>query len=59
MYLLPGAFRPSNNEIWYYKKELEPLAKQFSSITCNVWIIHGNKDKFVPVGNAAYAKKCW
>jgi pimeloyl-ACP methyl ester carboxylesterase len=56
-YLLPGAFRPSNNEIWYYKKELRPLAKQFASITCNVWIIHGNKDKFVPVGNAAYAKK--
>jgi pimeloyl-ACP methyl ester carboxylesterase len=39
------------------QKELEPLAKQFSSITCNVWIIHGNKDKFVPVGNVAYAKK--
>jgi len=56
-YLLPGAFRPSNNEIWYLKKDLTPLAKQFASITCNVWIIHGNKDKFVPVGNAAYAKK--
>ncbi|HMG81767.1 MAG TPA: alpha/beta hydrolase [Ferruginibacter sp.] len=56
-YLLPGAFRPSNNEIWYLKKDLPPLSKQFASITCNVWIIHGNKDKFVPVGNAAYAKK--
>ncbi len=56
-YLLPGAFRPSNNEIWMAKKELVPLANQFASITCNVWIVHGDADKFVPVGNAAYAKK--
>jgi pimeloyl-ACP methyl ester carboxylesterase len=56
-YLMPGAFRPSNNEIWYLKKDLEPLAHQFASITCDVWIIHGDKDTFVPVGNAAYAKK--
>jgi pimeloyl-ACP methyl ester carboxylesterase len=56
-YLMPGAFRPSNNEIWMAKKELEPLSKQFASITCNVWIVHGDADKFVPVGNAAYAKK--
>jgi pimeloyl-ACP methyl ester carboxylesterase len=56
-YLMPGAFRPSNNEIWMAKKELVPLANQFASITCNVWIVHGDADKFVPVGNAAYAKK--
>ena len=56
-YLLPGAFRPSNNEIWMAKKELTPLAKEFALITCNVWIVHGDADKFVPVGNAAYAKK--
>jgi pimeloyl-ACP methyl ester carboxylesterase len=56
-YLLPGAFRPSNTEIWHLKKDLAPLSKQFASITCNVWIVHGDKDKFVPVGNADYAKK--
>ena len=56
-YLLPGAFRPSNEEIWYLKKDLIPLANQFKTITCNTWIIHGDKDGFVPVGNAAYAKK--
>ncbi len=56
-YLLPGAFRPSNTEIWYLKKDLAPLAKQFASITCDVWIVHGDKDSFVPVGNAAYAAK--
>ncbi len=56
-YLLPGAFRPSNQEIWYLKKDLQPLAKQFSSINADVWIVHGDKDNFVPVGNAAYAQK--
>ncbi len=55
--LMPGAFRPSNEEIWYLKKDLPLLSKQFASITCSVWILHGDKDKFVPVGNAAYAKK--
>jgi len=56
-YLLPGAFKPSNDEIWYLKKDLPLLAAQFASITCNVWIVHGDKDKFVPVGNADYAKR--
>jgi pimeloyl-ACP methyl ester carboxylesterase len=56
-YLLLGAFRPSNAEIWYFKKDLKPLASQFASIKCNVWILHGDKDSFVPVGNAMYAKK--
>jgi pimeloyl-ACP methyl ester carboxylesterase len=56
-YLLPGAFRPSNKELWAFKKDVVLLSKQFVSITCPVWIIHGDKDKFVPVANAAYAKK--
>jgi pimeloyl-ACP methyl ester carboxylesterase len=56
-YLLPGAFRPSNKELWAFKKDIIPLSKQFDVITCPVWIIHGDKDKFVPVANAAYAKK--
>jgi pimeloyl-ACP methyl ester carboxylesterase len=55
--LLPGAFKPSNQEIWYLKKDLLALAKQFANITCKVWILHGDKDKFVPVANAAYAAK--
>ncbi len=56
-YLLPGAFRPSNSEIYFLKKDLITLASQFANIKCNVWIIHGDKDSFVPVGNAFYAKK--
>ncbi len=55
-YLLPGAFRPSNKELWAFKKDIIPLSKQFDAIICPVWIIHGDKDKFVPVANVAYAK---
>lgn len=55
--VLPGAFKPSNEELWYLKTDLIPLSNQFNSITCPVWIIHGDKDSFVPVGNVAYATK--
>lgn len=56
-YFIPGAFRPSNEELWYLKKDLKDLAADFSKVTCPVWIIHGDKDKFVPVSNVDYAKK--
>ncbi len=56
-YLVPGAFRPSNKEIWYLKKDLLPLAGQFVAINSDVWILHGDKDNLVPVGNAEYAHK--
>lgn len=56
-YLLPGAFRPSNQELWYFKKDVQSLPKEFAHIKCPVWIVHGDKDGFVPVGNAAYAQK--
>jgi pimeloyl-ACP methyl ester carboxylesterase len=55
-YFVPGAFRPSNDEIWYLKKDLKKLDKEWDAIICPVWILHGDKDTFVPVGNAAYAK---
>jgi len=56
-YLLPGAFRPSNEELVYLKNDLEELDKEWEKITCPVWILHGDKDTYVPVGNAEYAKK--
>lgn len=54
---LPGAFKPSNEELWYLKKDLRLLDKQWDSIRCPVWIIHGDKDTFVPVENVNYAKR--
>lgn len=56
-FLLPGAFRPSNEELIYLKKDLRDLDKEWGKITCPVWIIHGDKDEFVPVENVEYAKK--
>lgn len=56
-YFLPGAFRPSNVELVYLKKDLKDLDKEWDKITCPVWILHGNKDTFVPVENSDYAKK--
>ncbi|MEJ0106651.1 MAG: alpha/beta fold hydrolase [Bacteroidota bacterium] len=56
-FLVPGAFRPSNQELWYLKKDLVILKNDFSKITCPVWIVHGDKDDMVPVGNAGYAKQ--
>ena len=56
-YLLPGAFRPSNRELWFFKTDVKLLPDQFAKVTCDVWIIHGDKDKFVPVGNADYSEK--
>lgn len=56
-YLLPGAFRPSNTELVYLKNDLKELDKEWEKITCPVWIVHGDKDTYVPVANADYAKK--
>jgi pimeloyl-ACP methyl ester carboxylesterase len=56
-FFLPGAFRPSNEELVYLKTDLKYLDKEWGKITCPVWIVHGDKDTFVPVGNVEYAKK--
>ena len=56
-YFLPGAFRPSNTELVYLKEDLKELDKQWERITCPVWILHGDKDSYVPLANSAYAKK--
>lgn len=55
-YLLPGAFRPSNDEIVYFKKELYRLDKGYDRIKIPVTFIHGDKDKFVTVKNVEYGK---
>jgi len=56
-YLVPGAMRPANEELWYLKKDLVWLEKDFSRINCPVYFIHGSMDTWVPPGNIAYGKK--
>ncbi len=55
--LVPGAFRPSNVELWYLKKDLVKLEQAYARINCPVYFIHGDKDTWVPPGNVSYAKK--
>lgn len=55
--LVPGAFRPSNMELWYLKKDLVTLKEAYNKINCPVYFIHGDKDTWVPPGNVSYAKK--
>jgi pimeloyl-ACP methyl ester carboxylesterase len=43
--------------LWYLKNDLLQLQKELANIHCRVWIVHGIKDVYVPVGNAAFAKK--
>ena len=54
---LPGAFRPSNRELRYFKKDVYVLQDKFATVKCKVFIVHGTKDNLVPPGNAAYAAK--
>lgn len=56
-YLVPGALRPSNEELWYLKKDLKEMKADYEKITCPVYILHGNKDMLVPYSNVAYATK--
>ena len=56
-YFLPGAFRPSNRELVYFKKDVYALDDKFAAVRCKVFIVHGLKDSFVPPGNAEYAAK--
>jgi pimeloyl-ACP methyl ester carboxylesterase len=56
-YFVPGAMRPSNEELWYLKKDLKELDKELDKVFCRVWIIHGDKDDLVPISNVDYAKQ--
>jgi pimeloyl-ACP methyl ester carboxylesterase len=56
-YLVPGAMRPSNEELWYLKNDLKILAPRMKAVDAAVHIIHGTKDQFVPYGNLAFGVK--
>jgi len=56
-YFVPGAMRPSNEELWYLKKDLVDLKNDLPKITCAVYIVHGLKDNMVPSANVDYDKK--
>ena len=56
-YFVPGAMRPSNEELWYLKKDLVDLKEDFALITCPVYFVHGSADPWVPPANTEYGEK--
>jgi len=56
-YLIPGAFRPANDELWWLKKDLVRMQPDLKNNIGNVTIIHGTKDQLVPYSNVAFMKK--
>lgn len=58
-YIVPGALRPSNDELWWLKDDLKLLKPTLSQLTCKVIIIHGTKDQLVPYSNADFMQKAF
>jgi pimeloyl-ACP methyl ester carboxylesterase len=56
-YLIPGALRPANDELWWLKKDLIVMKPKLKNINNDVVIIHGTKDQLVPFSNVAFMKK--
>ncbi|MBK9014315.1 MAG: alpha/beta hydrolase [Saprospiraceae bacterium] len=56
-WMLPGAFRVSNQEILPLKKELEDMLPFWADISCPVTVVQGTKDRLVSAANADFAKK--
>ncbi len=55
-YLIPGAFRPSNDELWWLKKDLISIKPNLNEIISNITVIHGTKDPLVPFSNVEFIK---
>ena len=56
-YMIPGALRPANDELWWLKNDLYDLKPKLKSITSKVTIIHGTKDPLVPYSNVAFMRR--
>lgn len=56
-YLIPGALRPSNDELWWLKTNLYDLEPKLEKVTSKVIIVHGTKDQLVPYSNAAFLNR--
>lgn len=53
-YLIPGALKPSNDELWMLKEDLKTLEPKLKRLTQPTLIIHGKDDTLVPFENVAF-----
>ena len=58
-YLVPGALKPSNDELWMLKQDLIDMEPELKKLKPNVLIIHGTHDKLVPYQNVAFMEKAF
>lgn len=56
-WMLPPAFRVSNQEIIPLRSELEEMLPLWEHITCPVTVVQGTDDSLVPAGNADFARR--
>ena len=56
-YIVPGALRPANDELWWLKKDLVNMKPNLNKIKADVIVIHGTKDELVPYSNVAFIEK--
>ena len=56
-YLIPGALRPANDELWWLKKDLVDMEPRLNNIKSSITIIHGTKDPLVPYSNMDFIQK--
>lgn len=56
-YIVPGALRPSNDELWYLKQDLITMRTDLKYLSQNVMIIHGTEDSLVPYQNVSFMQK--
>ena len=54
---LPKELCNSNDEIMDAPEETKKLAEMLPRVTCPVVIVHGDKDRLVPVGNVDYMER--
>ncbi len=53
-YLVPGALKPSNDELWMLKQDLKQLKSELHKLRPRTLIIHGKEDKLVPFQNVPF-----
>lgn len=58
-YLVPGSFRPSNDELWWLKEDLFVLRDKLADLTQDITIIHGTEDRLVPFTNVAFMEQAF
>jgi pimeloyl-ACP methyl ester carboxylesterase len=56
-FLIPGAFRTCNTEIYYFKKDLFMMDSGYEKLKMPVTFIHGDKDPLVTVRNVGYGER--